>query len=441
MISIIIPVRYRPDLIRVCIDSVINYTKPDYELILVQEGENKEITKLLRSYKTKFIQNKVPRGFAAANNAGLALAEGDYYCFLNSDVVVTPGWLESMQKVFDDKEVGLVVPTFTESATRQNVDYNQGQDIEYVSDPLVLKGVCFLLSKECMNKIGKWDESFGLGGGEDNDLCIRIKNVGYKLAIARKAYIYHYGSASFRELFKNDIGRSRKFATHQFKKVQEKHNFKDRPSVFISIPTASGDIYHKLALRLIEWSHDPTLKIKIQFYPHLSPLDNARNKAVKDFLEDYHDYFLHIDDDIIPPPNALQELIKADKDVIAPLCFTTKTGDDGIVFPQPVAYRYNDRMEYKPYIPKTDPSGIHETDIVTGGCHLVKRWVFEKLERPYYFTYHKNGVVIYSEDFVFSQQCKKKLKIKLYTHYGLRCGHIRKVDVRSINDLMAKYGR
>ncbi len=71
---------------------------------------------------------------------------------------------------------------------------------------------------------------------------------------------------------------------------------------------------------------------------------------------------------------------------------------------------------------------------------MVKRKIFEQLERPYYFTYHKNGTVIYSEDFVFSQQCQK-LGYKLYTDYDLPCQHIRYTDIKGLNDLLVKYGK
>lgn len=440
LVSIIIPVRYRPDLTRVCIDSIVNYTIHPHELILVQEGDDPEITKLLQSYKTKFVQNKIPKGFAGAMNSGLELAEGGYLCFLNSDTVMTPGWLEEMLEAFKDKQVGLVTPTFTEATTKQVVDYNQGQRFDYVDDPLSLKGVCFLISREIIENVGKWDESFGLGGGDDNDICLRISKVGYRLVIARKSYIYHYGSASFREEFNNDVDYSKKFSVQQFNKLREKWKMEGKPKVFISVPCHTGTIHHNLALRLIQWSHDPDVIVKIKFYSYLSPLDNARNRAVKDFLEEYFDYFMNIDAMIIPPPNALQTLLMADKEVIAPLCFQLQQGDDGLIFPQPVAHRYDDNHQYRPYFPTENPNGIHETDVITGGCHLVKREVMEKLERPYYFKYHKNGLVIYSEDFVFSQQCQE-LGYKLYTHYGLHCKHYKTVDLMEFNNTMAKYGR
>ena len=64
----------------------------------------------------------------------------------------------------------------------------------------------------------------------------------------------------------------------------------------------------------------------------------------------------------------------------------------------------------------------------------------EKLERPSYFTYHKNGLAIYSEDMVFSQQCQEA-GYKLYNHFGLLCKHYKTIDIKDVNNLMAKYGR
>lgn len=232
MVSIIVPIRFRLDLTETCIDSILGYTK-DFELILVQEGKDKGITERLKDYeanyfaddyKVRFVQNKKPKGFAGAMNTGLELATGDYYCFLNNDTVVVRGWLEEMLKAFENEKVGLVSPTFGNVRSIQSVNFNKGQQFDLiVDDPLLLIGVCFLIKKEVMDKIGKWDDTLGLGGGEDNDMCIRVINAGYKLAIARRSYIYHYGSASFRELFNNDKTRTDKFARSQFKKFEKKY--------------------------------------------------------------------------------------------------------------------------------------------------------------------------------------------------------------------------
>lgn len=229
-VSIIVPVRFRADLTRVCIDSIFKYTE-GIELILVQEGEDEEIKQLANEFSRrlsdisgifKYVQNKVPEGYSGALNAGLAVATGDYYCFMNNDTVVTPGWMEAMLKAFEDKEVGLVTPTFWGTGDRQSVDWNNGDEFDTVVDPFSIIGVCYLISKEVMDKIGVWDESFG-HGGEDFDITIRVQNAGYKLIVARKAFIYHYGGASTRILFGDDFKAVRQNQIDKLMLVQKKH--------------------------------------------------------------------------------------------------------------------------------------------------------------------------------------------------------------------------
>lgn len=227
MISIIVPVRFRADLTRVCIDSIQNYTI-NCELICVQEGEDEDITSCITSSTgVKFVQNKIPKGYAGALNAGLAAASKDstHYCFMNNDTVVTPSWMEEMLKAFDDKskEVGLVSPTFWGTGDRQSVDWNTTGDIfDYPADPCSIIGVCYLISKECLDKVGTWDESFG-HGGEDFDLTIRVQNAGYMLCVARRSFIYHYGGASTRIVIGTNLEAVRANQVAKIRMVEQKH--------------------------------------------------------------------------------------------------------------------------------------------------------------------------------------------------------------------------
>jgi GT2 family glycosyltransferase len=303
-----------------------------------------------------------------------------------------------------------------------------------------VKGACVILKREVADKLmaqDTWilDERYGMGGGDDNDICRRVRKNNYKVGISRESFIYHYGSAAFRELFNHDVDYSKKYAVTQFNKYRSKYKDElgEKPRIFIGLPCADGKLHIELALRLIQWTHDPAFIVKIFPASHLFPLDNARNFIVKNFLEDYFDYLVMIDNDIVPPVNTLRELVAADKDVIAPLCFTVRVDDDGLMAPIPVAHRYDSEGKYRPYYGQ----GVEETDVITGGMMMIKRHVLEKIDRPFYFTYHSNGIVEYSEDFVFSQQVQK-LGLKLYTHYGLLCKHMKTLDIKSLNDLLIK---
>jgi len=240
MTSIIVPVRYRADLTTVCIDSIVGYTE-NYELILVQEGNDEEMNKYFGKMEffngfrkdakpiIKFIQNKEPKGYAGALNDGAKIATGEYLCFMNNDTVATPGWMDEMLKAFEDKSVGLVSPTFWGTGDRQSVDWNMGNQFDYVSDPLSLIGVCYVIPREVMDVVGEWDEtsfkSEGVQhGGEDLDMTIRIQNAGYQMVIARKSFIYHYGGASTRELFDNDFMRVKQNVDNKLMLLAKKHN-------------------------------------------------------------------------------------------------------------------------------------------------------------------------------------------------------------------------
>jgi len=237
--SIIVPCMYRADLTRVCIDSILNYSK-DIELIIVQEGEDKELKELLESYKStigtmsdpnrylkptiKYIQNKTPKGYSGALNTGLELATGDYICFMNNDIVAVPGWLDKMLKCFKDKEnVGLVVPTFWGSGAKQSIDWNNGTEFDYVDNIFSIIGVCFLMPRTVLDKIGNWDESYG-HGGEDFDIVKRIMDAEYDIYVARESFIYHYGGASTREVVDHDFEKAKANQMAKLELFSKKHN-------------------------------------------------------------------------------------------------------------------------------------------------------------------------------------------------------------------------
>lgn len=246
-VSIIVPAIYRPDLTEVCIDSIKRYTNEDFEIIFVQEGEDKEIKSLALNsgFSTiemrnpnksiagtypaynkdlKYVQNKTPKGYSGALNTGLAQATGDYICFMNNDTVAVPGWMDKMLECFEEKEnVGLVCPTFWGSGAKQSVDWGTEPKFDYVDNIFSIIGVCFVIPKKVLAEIGKWDESFG-HGGEDFDIVKRVQDAGYDVYVARESFIYHYGGASTRELVDNDMEKAKANQMAKLEMFSKKHD-------------------------------------------------------------------------------------------------------------------------------------------------------------------------------------------------------------------------
>lgn len=99
-ISIIIPVYNAEDFLRACLESVCSQTFTDYEVILINDGSTDSTSSIISSFKSQhpnFICLEQPnRGAAAARNAGLSQAEGEYVCFLDGDDFLAPDFLEKM---------------------------------------------------------------------------------------------------------------------------------------------------------------------------------------------------------------------------------------------------------------------------------------------------------------------------------------------------------
>ncbi|MFO8053073.1 MAG: glycosyltransferase [Candidatus Omnitrophota bacterium] len=85
--SIIIPTYNRKHFLKIAIDSVLNQTFDNYELIIVDDGSTDYTKNFIKSYKTPklryyYQQNQGP---ASARNLGVVKAKGEFICFLDSD--------------------------------------------------------------------------------------------------------------------------------------------------------------------------------------------------------------------------------------------------------------------------------------------------------------------------------------------------------------------
>jgi len=439
-ISIIIPVKNQKDITQTCLDSLSAYTK-DYQLIIIDDGSDKETTSMLLQHideNDNYIRNDKSVGWCKAINQGLKEVKGDYVLFSNNDVVFTANWIDKMLNHFKrDKELGVLGPVTNKVEGFQHIDYNK-KDIDFqYTDVLTFFNV--MIKKEVIDKIGGLDERFGLGGQDDADYCIRARKEGFKVGIARDTFIYHYGSASFRDEFNNDIPKSKEFAQSRVDILRNK--YKDmvdsgiRKKIFIAIPSSTGQIASSLVQNLIAWTHDPRYVVKLYTPTGLFPLDNARNRTVKEFLETDFDYLWWIDDDIVPPINAMDKLVQADKDAIGAVCYSMKD-ENGAYFPYPVTLRYNEDKKYIVHY----GNGIEEVDATGGACVMVKRKIYEAIERPYEFTYYPDGTLSLTCDFRIWQKIQEK-GFKLFIDFSLHCDHIRTCRIKGINDLLVSIGK
>jgi GT2 family glycosyltransferase/predicted Zn-dependent protease len=208
------------DCTRLCLESVLRQTRRPYELILVDNGSTDGTAAYLQEIQARpgparveVIRNEANVGFPAGCNQGLARARGRYLVLLNNDTVVTPGWLEGLIRwsLHDWPSVGLVGAVTNASRPPQEVavDYRRLDDLDafaarrrqqFAGKALEverLTGFCLLARREVLEKVGVFDEQFGVGFFDDDDLSVRARQAGFRLLVAQDVFVHHFGSRTF----------------------------------------------------------------------------------------------------------------------------------------------------------------------------------------------------------------------------------------------------
>jgi len=211
--SIVIVAHNQLPFTRQCIDSIRQYSDELYELIIVDNASNDGTAEYLESLgEAKIIRNDKNLGFPAAANQGIRAATGKQILLLNNDTLVTTGWLHRLLRALhSDPKMGLVGPCSNCAGDDQQVDityddltgldgfaWNFGKANDAQLQPTDrLVGFCLLIRRELIDAIGFLDEQFGVGCFEDDDYCCRALVAGYGVAIARDAFVHHFGSQTF----------------------------------------------------------------------------------------------------------------------------------------------------------------------------------------------------------------------------------------------------
>ena len=101
MISIIVTIYNSEKFLKEALDSILNQTYKDYEVIMVNDGSTDNSRAIALSYTSdsRFILiDSLHIGFPQAKNLGLSNVHGDYIIFLDSDDIAHPQWLEFLIK-------------------------------------------------------------------------------------------------------------------------------------------------------------------------------------------------------------------------------------------------------------------------------------------------------------------------------------------------------
>jgi len=207
-------------LLDACFESLARQTWPNKEFIFVDNGSTDGSRELLISWAERLpnartILLPINTGFCKGNNIGFQEARGEWIALLNSDAVAEPNWLEELVRYADaSKRVGMIASKILFHDPPNVIDkaghliYWDGQnrgrgtmetDVGQYDKPeeILWPDACAALyHRKVFEETGGFDEAF-FAFGDDADLGMRARLLGWSAWYVPSALVHHRHSASF----------------------------------------------------------------------------------------------------------------------------------------------------------------------------------------------------------------------------------------------------
>ncbi len=204
--SVVIPTYNRLPILEKCLRAIAAQTLSAphrYEVVVVDDGSTDGTVDWLHTHQPEFPQLRLfgqdHLGPAAARNLGVAKAAGDTIVFIDSDLVVTPEFLQAhaeallagQQKLGSDRlfTYGRVINTCNfEQPTSEPYKLSDFSAAYFATGNVAI-------ARHWLEQAGLFDSQFRLYGWEDLELGVRLKQLGLQLIKAPAAVGYHWHSA------------------------------------------------------------------------------------------------------------------------------------------------------------------------------------------------------------------------------------------------------
>jgi GT2 family glycosyltransferase len=219
-----------------CLQSIKSFSgnTDNYRVWAVDNGSSDESVNLIKQHSNfvNGIYNRENHGYGSACNQGILAGIGNYIFLLNSDTLVTAGWLPPLIKTLDSSEVAIVGPrlvnpegllvgvgvvgTNAHPIIRGWNEPNKPDRYNKSIEVLSVGGACMGIKRELIPKLGFFDEHY-FHYFEETDYCYNARFQGYKVIYCPESTVIHrvYGSCQ-------DFKRLRKYFREGEKYFQRK---------------------------------------------------------------------------------------------------------------------------------------------------------------------------------------------------------------------------
>ncbi len=214
------------ELLEQFLPEIIRYSPTEYSDIYVADNASTDdsINFIKKNFgSVNIIQNSDNWGFAKGYNLALENIEAAVYALVNSDIEVTPNWLESVHNHFkENQSTAIVQPKILDYKDKTSFEYAgaAGGFIDKLGYPYCrgrifnsleidngqyddvypifwASGACFFIRSEVFKELGGFDVDF-FAHQEEIDLCWRAQNSGYAIKYIGASTVYHVGGATLK---------------------------------------------------------------------------------------------------------------------------------------------------------------------------------------------------------------------------------------------------
>jgi GT2 family glycosyltransferase len=238
-VDLVMPVCESLDRTRNFMYSLQSCTRYPFKLILADSGPDPIPPSLIDVFEdAQIVRCPENLGYASGCNVGFASGKHALAAVTRNDLMLTPGWLGRLaRKMLEDPSIAAVAPSTSHGEEEQAIHIGSFTDEKemqaraadfttrypgIVEDVSRVTGGCLLVRRDVLNETGFLDERFNSGDLETSDLCLRIKNLGLRVVVARDVFVHqisgqplhgpdkdtrkqaYHAQALFREKWKSD---------------------------------------------------------------------------------------------------------------------------------------------------------------------------------------------------------------------------------------------
>lgn len=214
-ISVIVPVYNNPKDLRECLAAIVAAPALNKEIIVVDDGSTDDTPSVATEYGVRLLRLAQNSGVSVARNFGARHAQGDILFFVDSDVVIPSGAVESVVRLFQqDSELAAMFGSYdTKPRARATVSRYRNLLHHYVhqtgsTEASTFWAGCGAVRRSAFEAVGGFDEvKYRYPSIEDIELGYRLRNAGGRIFLDKSLQATHLKRWTLNSVIRTDVTR------------------------------------------------------------------------------------------------------------------------------------------------------------------------------------------------------------------------------------------